>query len=172
MKAIIAGIFIIISIYSEAKPSMCNHVKKENWKKVDRSVKSIILKHKKADLYVSPTSSYHYYSPSLDSICAEINTLDCVDTALWDKYATKIAIYPGHSTIGVRFLSDTGFTERCYLVQEGGIRRMNSLLRWTSIYMVDRHRLFYEGSDFCNGFIEEQIKIFKQKKKKKRKVIK
>jgi hypothetical protein len=122
-------------------------------------VNKAIYKNRKGVIYFNGEGSGYQinFSSSLDSITYWLKRQDCVLDAFWDKCQDKIAIYPGHSSIGIQFNTKTGITEKCFLIQEGTNRQLN-LFGWKPKLFKPKKILLYKKMYDCENLIELQKK--------------
>lgn len=133
----------------------CEYVLEEDFKKVEKLIEKKIHDLRFGSLEYNSSTSYTTFNNEIDSICKWLRSKDCVIDAFWDKCATKIAIYPGHSNFAAKFRLKKGTIEKCFRVQEGKINSLNRHFGWIKQF-PDKNELFYEGMTDCTGFIDEQ----------------
>lgn len=101
--------------------------------------------------------TYTDHAPTYDSLVAFLRRQPGVEDAAWDKCIGKLDIWPGHSTIGLRWRVGDLVHERCWTVQEG-IPGTIELFGWRPKVRKDRQHLKYERAGTCPGFVEQQRK--------------
>ncbi len=157
---------LIVSNYCFAQNAkqFCNAVEKSNFNKVERIVHRLIKKNKTGQTYYNgPGSGYQInLTPCYDTMVHWLKQQPCVADAFWDKCQMKLLSYPGHSSVGVRFKSDTGFVEKCFLIQEGTTGQVN-LFGWRPKLFKSKMKLVYKKMFDCNGFVESQKKMCEEK---------
>lgn len=150
------------SIDAQSEKRFCKAVDKENFHRVARFVKQQLKQHRYATEYANPEvvtfqAILTTYTPNIDSIAAWLRNFHCVADVSWDKCMAKAAIYPGHSTIGVKFKTRNGEIEKCFLLQEGTTGRVN-IFGWHLKLSKSKTKLVYKRMYDCSGFIEMQKK--------------
>ena len=135
----------------------CKAVEKMNFKKVERQIKKLIHKNKTGQTYFNGEGSGNQInlSPCFDSITNWLKKQDCVEDAFWDKCQIKVSIYPGYSSIGVKFRTKKGVIEKCFLIQEGTTGQLN-LMGWKPKIFKYKKILIYKKMYDCDKFIEKQ----------------
>lgn len=130
----------------------------EDHKALDRWMKRELHHKRKGTLVSMPSGNCVMHHATFDSLASWLRRQPGVDDAGWDRCATKIAIWPGHSTIGLRWRTASGNHERCYLVQEG---RHGAVRLLGMRFQLRRNReiLVHKGAHGCTGFVEEQRRI-------------
>ena len=101
------------------------------------------------------SGSYTSHSPTYDSLTAWLRQQPGVVDAEWDRCISKLMIWPGHSTIGVRVQLGGVVRERCYTLQEGRTGTIN-LPGWRPKVRRSRETLKLVGMRECEGFVVEQ----------------
>lgn len=152
-----ALLFVLQSLFSQNEKAFCKAVENMNFKKVERIVHKVIRKNSKGQEYFNGEGSGYQtdLSPSLDSITNWLKKSDAVEDACWDKCQEKIAIFPGNSSIGVKFKTKTGIVEKCFLIQMGKTGQIN-LLGWKPRIGRTKTKLVYVRMYECENFIEQQ----------------
>jgi len=136
-------------------------LKSGNVKKLDRWMKRELHHQRKGHLQVTPSASYYVHDRTFDSLVAFLRLQPGVQDAARDKCIGKIAIWPGHSRIGVRFEMNGAMHERCYSVQEGRPGQIR-LFGWRPHVRKDREDLKYLGAVECQGFVAQQHQFCKE----------
>ena len=118
LKIILFLLFFFVSqnVFCQNEKALCKAVSNFDFKKVESIVKKVIKTNKKGQIYFNGEGSGYQInlSPCFDSITNWLKKQDCVEDAYWDKCQIKQAIYPGHSTIGVKFRTKNGIIEKCF----------------------------------------------------------
>lgn len=154
---VLVFVFIIQSAFCQNAKVFCKAVDNSNFRKVERIVKKTIKKNRTGQIYFNGEGSGYQINlaPCYDSITNWLKKQVCVEDSFWDKCQIKEAIYPGHSSIGVKFRSKKGIVEKCYLVQEGTTGQVN-LLGWRPKLLKSKKILVYVKMYDCENFIEQQ----------------
>ena len=126
-------------------------------KAMDRWMKHEIHRARQGHLVTTASGSYTVHDPTHDSLVAFLRRQPGVLDAAWDKCVGKIDIWPGHSTIGMRWRSGDQVIERCWVVQEGIPGTIN-LFGWRPRVRKSREQLRYKNARECPGFVEQQRK--------------
>jgi len=126
-----------------------------NERAMDRWMKSEIHRVRKGHQVTTPSSSYTVHDPSHDSLVAFLRRQPGVEDAAWDKCIGKLDIWPGHSTIGLRWRVNGQLVERCWGVQEGRPGTIN-LFGWRPKVRKNKQVLVFKKAYACTGFVEEQ----------------
>lgn len=144
---------------AQSQDAFCKAVAKEKYRKIERSVKRQVKKHKQGvTFYNGPGSGYQInLAPSLDSITLWLKNMPCTEDAFWDKCQMKIMIYPGSSSIGVKFKTNQGIKEKCFFIQEGTTGTLQ-IFGWRPKVWKTRNILVYRKMYDCPDFIEKQKK--------------
>ena len=124
---------------------------------MDRWMKREIQRHRTGHLVTTPSGSYTIHDRTHDSLTAFIRRQPGVDDAMWDRCMNKIDIWPGHSTIGIRWQRGGVVYERCWSIQEGRPGTIN-LFGWRPHVRKSREQLKYKGAREYAGFVAEQRK--------------
>jgi hypothetical protein len=143
--------------FSQSEKAFCKAVESMNFKKVERIVHRIVKKNRAGQTYFNGEGSGYQInlSPCYDSIVNWLKKQDCVEDAYWDKCQSKELIYPGSSSIGVKFKTKTGIAEKCFLVQNGTTGQVN-IFGWKPKISKAKKNLVYKKMYECKGFIELQ----------------
>jgi len=128
-----------------------------NERALDRWMKSEFHRVRKGHQVTTPSGSYTVHDPSHDSLVAFLRRQPGVEDAAWDKCIGKLDIWPGHSTIGLRWRVGEVLHERCWTVQEGIPGTIN-FPGWRPHVRKDRQHLKYKRASSCPGFVEQQRK--------------
>ncbi len=122
---------------------------------LDHWMKRELHRHRKGTQVVTPTSSYTVHYPTYDSLVTWLRRQPGVEDAEWDRCISKLLLWPGHSTIGVRLQLGGVLHERCYTLQEerpGTIQ----LPGWRPKVRKSREELKLVGMRKYAGFVVEQ----------------
>lgn len=149
--------FVFQIAYAQNEKKFCKAVAKMNLKKTGRIIKKLVKKNKEGVAYFDEALEKNQYSLSagVDLITYWLKGNDCVEDAFWDKCQAKPAIFPGHSTIGVRFKTPKGVIEKCFLIQEGITGQIN-IFGWKPKLKKSKMILVYKTMFDCDNFIYEQ----------------
>lgn len=124
---------------------------------MDRWMKREFHRVRKGHLVPASSGSYTDHAATHDSLVAFLRCGIGVEDAAWDRCMNKLSIWPGHSTIGMRWHAEGRVMERCWIVQEGIPGTIN-LFGWHPRVRKSREYLKYRKGRTCPGFIEEQRK--------------
>lgn len=125
--------------------------------RVDRWVKRELHRQRKGYVVTTPSTSYIAHHATFDSLVAFLRRQRGVLDATSDRCMSKIMIWPGHITIGLRWRVGEVVHERCWCVQEGIPGTIN-LFGWRPKVRKSREYLKYERASVCPGFVEQQRK--------------
>ncbi len=160
-KIILLTIFFFIyqNSFSQNEKAFCKAVAEMRFNKVERMIKKIIKKNRKGQIYFNGEGSGYQINlaPSLDSITNWLKRQSCVEDAYWDKCQMKILIYPGSSSIGVKFKTKKGIVEKCFWIKEGTTGQLN-IFGWRPKVAKAKQQLVYKKMYDCKGFVETQKK--------------
>lgn len=158
-KIVIWAAFILIHhiSFAQNEKAFCNAVESLNFKKAERQIKKLVRNNSKGKTYFNGEGSGYQitFTPCLDSITNWLKKQHCVKDAFWDKCQEKISIYPGWSTIGIKFITKKGEVEKCISIQEGTTGQVE-ILGWRPKLSKEKHKLIYKKMFDCKGFIELQ----------------
>lgn len=151
--------FLFNSAFSQDNCIFCRAVENKNFNKTERIFKREIKKYKHGIKYDNGPGSGIQIShvAGLDSLTAWLKNKPCVADAYWDRCQSKIAIYPGWSSIGVKFKTKSGEIEKCFYIQEGTLG-ITDIFGWRPHVFKTRNILVYKKMYDCLGFIEQQKK--------------
>jgi len=124
-------------------------------KVMERWVKHELHRHGKGQLINTPNGGYGSYAPTYDSLAAFMRRQPGVEDAAWDRCMNKAAIWPGQSTVGIRWHARGRVMERCWSVQEGIPGTIN-IFGWHPHARKSREQLKYKRALKCPGFVEQQ----------------
>ncbi|MFH1121303.1 MAG: hypothetical protein V1775_15900 [Bacteroidota bacterium] len=161
---ILTAMFLNFEIASsQNEKALCKAVDNMKFRKAEKIVRKVIRINQTGQ--TNPDSEAGGYtinlSPCFDSITNWLKKRECVDDAFWDKCQAKMAIYPGWSSIGVKFRTKKGIVEKCFLIQEGTTGQVN-LLGWRPKLFKSKKILVYNRMVDCEKFIEQQKKYCKE----------
>lgn len=131
---------------------------------MDRWMKKELHRQRKGHLIPTPSGSYSSHAPTFDSLVAFVRRQPGVEDAAWDRCMNKLDIWPGHSTIGMRWPIEGRIIERCWTVQEGIPGTIN-LFGWHPRVRKSREHLKLKRAKDCPGFIEQQRKYCEERKR-------
>jgi hypothetical protein len=126
-----------------------------NERALDRWMEHEIHRVRKGHPVSTPSGSYTAYHNTHDSLVAFLRRQPGVEDAAWDKCIGKLDIWPGHSTIGLRWRVGEELHERCWTVQEGIPGTVN-FFGWRPKVRKARQHLKYKRASTCPGFVEQQ----------------
>lgn len=124
-------------------------------RQMDHWMKREVHRQRKGQQIETPGGRYVSYTGTLDSLVDFLARQPDVLGAGWDRCAVKAAIWPGRSTIGMRWRNGDGIIERCWTIQQG-IPGSIRLLGWRPRIRKDREQLRYMGATQCPGFVQEE----------------
>ena len=144
-----------LTVLGQREKAFCRAVENRDYKKMERVVKKMVRKNRKATLLDNGTGSmYRSCTPSLDAITAWLNKQVCTE-ACWDKCQDKLDMYPIPSTIGLKMVVENDTIEKCFVVYEVERMRLNFL---GHCIFRSSPKLDYKAMIECPNFIDEQIK--------------
>ena len=159
MKHVIIFLLSVIFIqHSLAQNEInCNSIYKGNFKKTEKAIKKQIRKYRNGTSYFNGEGSGNQitFQYSYDSIINWLKRQDCVADAFYDKCMMKSAIYPGSTTIGVRFITTNGAAEQCFHIREGKTGQLD-IFGWRPKMLQAKNVLVYKSMNSCPGFIDGQ----------------
>lgn len=120
---------------------------------MDRWMKHEIHRVRKGHVITTPSASYIAHHATFDTLVDFLRRQPGVDDAASDRCMDKIMIWPGHTTIGMRWLIEGRPIERCWSVQEGRPGSIR-LFGWRPHVRKDRQHLRYQRAAECAGFVE------------------
>lgn len=126
-----------------------------NVRQMDHWMKREVHRQRKGQLTEAPGGPYASHTATFDSLAAFLARQPDVLDAAWDRCAIKAAIWPGRSTIGMRWRCGDRIIERCWTVHEG-IPGNIRIMGWRPHIRKDREQLRYRGATDCPGFVQEQ----------------
>lgn len=150
-------LFTIQNAYSHDEKAFCKEVYNMNFNKIERFVHKVIKKNRRGKVYFNGEGSEYQtdLSPCLDTITNWIKKKECIENAYWDKCQIKDALYPGFSSIGVKFKTKNGIIEKCFLIQEGTTGQIN-IFCWKPKIFKSKSILVFKKMYDCENFIEQQ----------------
>ena len=122
---------------------------------VDHWMKHALMTHKRGGQVDNGSTTYTVHYHTYDTLVTFLRQQPGVLGAGWDKCIVKLASWPGHSSLGVRFVSNGIAYERCYYLQEGRPGTIE-LFGWRAHVRKSRELLKFLGARECPGFVEEQ----------------
>ena len=156
-KLVLALLFLPSVALAQDADAFARALNSGNEHRVDRWVKRELHRQRKGRIVATWESRYTSHTATYDSLVAFMREQPGVLDAAWDKCMTKLALWPGHSRIGVRFAMNGAVHERCYRVQEGRPGQI-SLFGWRPKARKDKQTLVFKKAYACAGFVEEQRK--------------
>lgn len=153
-------LFIYQRLFSQSNHAFCKAIANADFNKTERIFKRQVKKYAEGYTYSSQDSGWGNTTSYYTNYTAIINWLkkqECVADAFWDKCQAKAAIYPGQTTIGVKFKTKDGIAEKCFLIQEGTTGQVN-ILGWKPKLCKSKPKLVYRKMFNCENFIEQQKK--------------
>lgn len=125
---------------------------------LDRWMAREVHRKRKGVIMITWESRYTSHTATYDSLLAFLRHQTGVQDAAWDKCMAKIDIWPGHSTIGMRWQHGDRVIERCWGVQEG-LPGTIKLFGWRPRVRKTREHLRYRNARECAGFVEQQKRV-------------
>jgi hypothetical protein len=149
--------FVLQNAFSQDEKAFCKAGYNMNFKKTERILHKVIKENRKGQVFFNGARSGYQtnLAPSLDSITNWLKRQECVEDAFRDKCQMKEAIYPGYSSIGVKFKTKNGMIEKCFLIQEGTTGQIN-IFGWKPKIFKSKTILVYKKMYDCGNFIEQQ----------------
>ncbi len=145
------------AVQDRGSEKFCKAVEKGRFNKIERMFKRQLKQRRNGTKYDNGPGSgmqiTHQYN--LDTLVLWFKSFPCVKDAAWDKYQIKIAIYPGGSTIGVKFFCGEEIKEYCFLIQEGTLGTIN-LFGWHPQLFKMKNKLVYKRMIENPGFVDRQ----------------
>ncbi len=151
-------IFIYQNSFCQNDNSFNKAVAKLNFKKVERIIKNKINKNREGYVYNNEENGWGIksdYSKNYNALINWLKIQDCVADAYRDQCENKPAIFPGRSSLGVKFKTNSGIQEKCFSIQEGTTGQIN-ILGWRPKTSKSKNVLSYRNIYDCEGFIEIQ----------------
>jgi hypothetical protein len=121
----------------------------------DKLIIHIIKKH--SDL--RKFGGFVEYHKAFDTILKEVNSLEFVEDAFFDFCAVKLLLYPGHSTLGVKYQIDGETIEKCYDIQVGYYESKRRVFGISIKNYGNLDQLIYLKNYVQQGFIDEQREL-------------
>jgi hypothetical protein len=144
--------------FCQNEQAFCKAVDNSKFNKVERIFKQLVNKNKIGYVYANEENGWgiatSYYT-NYQKMMRWLKKQPCVVDVFWDSCQSKPAIYPGHSTIGVKFNTKNGIVEKCFLIQEGTTGQVNILGYRPKLYQTKKI-LVYKKMYYCKDFIEQQ----------------
>ncbi len=163
-EALLVTVLLTLSVRAQDASSFSSVVKSGKVERVDRWMKRELHRQRKGYVVTTPSTSYVAHHATFDSLAAFLRRQPGVRDAAWDGCMSKIMIWPGHSTIGLRVVLNGVEHERCYHLQEG-IPGTLKLFGWRPHVRKDREQLKFLGATECPGFVEEQRRTCGQRER-------
>jgi hypothetical protein len=155
---LITVFFICQNSFCQSDKAFCNAVEHLKFNKVERIFNRQVNKLAEGYVYANQDSGWGNatsYNTHYTTLINWLKKQDCVIDAFWDKCQAKAAIYPGYSSIGVKFKTKNGVVEKCFLIQEGTTGQVN-ILGWKPKLCKSKNKLVYKKIFDCKNFIEQQ----------------
>jgi len=130
-------------------------VKRGSIHATDRWMKRELMAQKKGEQVDNGSTMITVHSLTYNSIVDWLRKQPGVIDAAWDGCVVKIDLWPGQSTIGLRWRVGDVVHERCWTVQEGIPSTIN-LFGWRPKVRKSRAYLKYKRASACAGFVEQQ----------------
>lgn len=150
-------LFLPLTLHAQDAGRFQRALNARNERAIDRWMAREIHRHRKGHLVGTPDRGYVVHHPTHDSLVAFLHRQPGVEDAAWDRCIGKQAIWPGHSTIGMRWHARGRVYERCWSVQEGRPGTIH-LFGWRPKVRKNREHLLFKRADSCTGFVEQQRK--------------
>lgn len=144
-----------LPLFAQDADAFARAVKSGKVNKVAHWVKHELHRQRTGKIITASESRYTSHAATYDSLVAFLRRQPGVEDAAWDKCMNKAAIWPGLSTIGMRWKQHDRVLERCWAVQEGIPGTIN-LFGWRPRVRRAREHLKYKGASECTGFVEAQ----------------
>ncbi len=150
-------LFVLQNAFSQNEKAFCKAVYNMNFKNTERILHKVIKENRKGKVFFNGAGSGYQttLAPCFDTITKWLKRQDCVEDAYWDRCQLKEDIYPGHSSIGVKFKTKNGMIEKCFLIQEGTTGQIN-IFSWMPKIFKSKMILVYKKMYDCENFIDQQ----------------
>jgi hypothetical protein len=155
MKHVLLLLFMLPSVMQAQDRECLARAMEHGPSAVDRWMKRELMARKDGSLVDNGSTTYTSHHATYDSLVDFLKDQPGVQDAGWDRCMMKLASWPGHSSLGVRFVSKGGEHERCYDLQEGRPGNIK-LFGWRAHVRRSREQLKFLGAKDCPGFVEEQ----------------
>ena len=155
MKQLIVLLFMLPTVIHAQDATRFAHAMERGAGAVDHWMKRELMAHKKGTLVNNGSTTYTSHSATYDSLVIFLRMQPDVLDAGWDRCMVKLTSWPGHSSLGVRFVSNGEVHERCYYLQEGRSGSIE-IFGWRAQVRKVREQLKFLGAKECPGFVEEQ----------------
>lgn len=156
MRVLLIGLlFVTLAVQAQDVKRFQRALASGNERILDRWMKRELHQQRRGHPVAASQGVYIVHAPTYDSLVAFLRRQPSVEDAAWDKCINKIDIWPGHSTIGLRWRSNGQLIERCWGVQEGRPGTIN-LFGWRPTVRKSRAQLKYRRASSCPGFVEQQ----------------
>ena len=157
---LIGGLAVLAAIASHAQDAdaFARALEHESPRTLDHWMKSELHRHRKGTQVTAPGSSYTSHAPTYDSLATWLRRQPGVVDAEWDRCVNKLAIWPGHSIIGVQVRLGGVVRERCYTLQEGRPGTLQ-LFGWRPRVRKSREGLKLVEVKECPGFVAAQHRV-------------
>ena len=159
MKAMMIVFFVIpFTLHAQNAARFARALESGRVQAIDHWMKRELKAQKKGVLINNGSTAYTVHHPTYDSLVSFLMEQPGLLDAAWDRCQTKPAIWPGHSTVGLRFMLNGKLHERCYNLQEGIPGTPDFFFFWAHV-RKDRDHFKFLRALACPGFIEQQRKI-------------
>lgn len=156
MKLVLIGTLLLSrAVFGQDAHALQRALKSGKVERVDHWMKRFIRDHRKGHLVLNGSTTYIIHQATYDTLVAFLRKQPGVLDATWDACLAKAAIWPGRSTIGMRWEQKGRILERCWTVQEGRPGNIG-LWGWHPQVRKAREELRYGTARECTGFVAEQ----------------
>lgn len=165
MRVLLIGLlFVPLAVQAQDVERFQRALASGNVQALDRWMKHELHQQRKGHPVAASQGTYIVHGPTFDSLVAFLRRQPGVEDAAWDKCIGKLDIWPGHSTIGLRWRDGDLVHERCWSVQEGRRGTIN-LFGWRPKLRKSRQHLKYKRASACPGFVEQQRKYCEERRR-------
>ncbi|MBP6313423.1 MAG: hypothetical protein KA408_14205 [Flavobacteriales bacterium] len=156
MKSLILCLCLMsCTVHAQDQNAFAKAIQRDNPLALDRWIKRELHKQRNGTLVTSSSTTCTVHSPTYDRLVTWLREQPGVMDVAWDRCVTKIAIWPGHSTLGVQLRMNGQVIERCYTMQEGRPGTIR-LFDWQPRVRKSREELKLVAVKECIGFVEKQ----------------
>lgn len=156
MRVLIIGLlFVPLAVQAQDVQRFQRALASGNVHALDRWMNHELHRQRKGHPVAASQGSYTDHAPTYDSLVAFMRLQAGVEDAAWDKCIGKLDIWPGYSTIGMRWRVDGQLEERCWGVQEGRPGTIN-LFGWRPKVRKNKQVLVFKKAYVCAGYVGEQ----------------